>query len=200
MHFEPSHIYHLFNLGNNQKSVFFSKNNYELFLDKIKQEWLPYVDVLAYSLVPTEFHFIIVPGEAACEQMIIQHQPAPLQKFSRIIGCTLSSYAKAINIKHNTSGCLFHKKTRIKELRLALDSPVNKKDVVYCMNLLHAKPVSKGLVKDPHSWEYSSYKEYSTGKPGICQTELLTSPCLLISNVRERKSAELTEMHFALNV
>jgi putative transposase len=175
MHFEPSQIYHLYNQGNNEKEIFYSKENYEFFLNKIKLEWLPYVDILVYTLLPSSFNFIIIPGEAACEQMIIQGHSAPLQKFSRIVGITLSSYAKAVNGEMNTSGCLFHKKTKGQELTFNMNSPVTKKDLVYCMNLLHYKPVFHGLVKHPENWEFSSAKEYLCGKRGICQTQFITS-------------------------
>ncbi|WP_340114993.1 hypothetical protein [Maribellus mangrovi] len=59
MQFEPNHMYHVFNRGNNSQQIFFSKDNYLFFLQKIKKYILPFADVVAWCLMPNHFHLMI---------------------------------------------------------------------------------------------------------------------------------------------
>ena len=61
MHFEQEEAYHIYNRGNEKQPVFFSEKNYLFFLQKVRIEWMPFSDILAYTLMPNHFHFIIVP-------------------------------------------------------------------------------------------------------------------------------------------
>ena len=60
MIFEEGYIYHIYNQGNNKQKVFFSRDNYLFFLRKIRTHLLPYVDVLAYCLMPNHFHLMVL--------------------------------------------------------------------------------------------------------------------------------------------
>jgi putative transposase len=51
--------YHIFNRGNNGQQVFFTEENYRYFLRLFHQFIYPYVDLLAYSIMPNHFHFMI---------------------------------------------------------------------------------------------------------------------------------------------
>jgi len=59
MHFEIGHIYHINNQGNNRQRIFFKRENYLFFLEKIKNHVLPYADILAYCLMPNHFHLMV---------------------------------------------------------------------------------------------------------------------------------------------
>ena len=59
MHFEIGHIYHIFNQGNNRQRIFFKRDNYIFFLEKIETYVLPFGDILAYCLMPNHFHLMV---------------------------------------------------------------------------------------------------------------------------------------------
>jgi putative transposase len=59
MIFEQGHLYHIYNQGNNRQRIFFSRENYLFFLDKVKKHVLPYADILAWCLMPNHFHFMV---------------------------------------------------------------------------------------------------------------------------------------------
>ena len=59
MEFSNSQIYHVFNRGNNSQTVFYNRENYLFFLDKIRKSILPHADVLAWCLMPNHFHLMI---------------------------------------------------------------------------------------------------------------------------------------------
>ncbi|MFA5647265.1 MAG: hypothetical protein WC951_03050 [Bacteroidales bacterium] len=63
MIFEKSHLYHVYNQGNNRQRIFFSRENYLFFLEKIKKHVLPYADVLAWCLMPNHFHLMAYVNE-----------------------------------------------------------------------------------------------------------------------------------------
>lgn len=59
MHFESDHIYHVFNRGNNSQKIFFTRENYLFFLEKISTYITPFTDILAWCLMPNHFHLMI---------------------------------------------------------------------------------------------------------------------------------------------
>jgi hypothetical protein len=186
MHFEPNQLYHVYNLGINTQPIFFSFKNYSYFLKKIKKEWLSFADIIAYSLLPTEIHFILSPNQYGCVNLEIQNKETALQKFSLVIGCTLSSYTKAVNNDLNRKGCLFHKKTKCTLLDLNPASKLGWHDAAFCMTHLHYKPVKHGLCTQPEDWKFSSAGEYYLNKKGICRKERLTG------NRKIQKKTQLT--------
>ena len=59
---EPG-IYHIYNRGNNQQTIFFSDENYFYFLRKCHRYLKPVSDILAWCLMPNHFHFLIAVTE-----------------------------------------------------------------------------------------------------------------------------------------
>ena len=60
MVFAEGNIYPIYNRGNNFQPLFFYRENYLFFLDKMKKYLLPYADVLAWCLMPNHFHWMIL--------------------------------------------------------------------------------------------------------------------------------------------
>src|ERR1700730_13303766 len=81
MHFEENEVYHLYNRGNDKQRIFFQERNYEFFLQKVKEEWLKYCEILNYCLMPNHFHFLIVSNAFACETIKINNNQSCLQRF-----------------------------------------------------------------------------------------------------------------------
>jgi putative transposase len=48
-----------YNRGNQSQTIFPQKRNYDFFLKKAKKELCPFVDIIAYCLMPNHFHFLI---------------------------------------------------------------------------------------------------------------------------------------------
>jgi len=60
--------------------------------------------------MPNHFHFMLLAKPDGCKNIILKDQPSHLQKLSKVIGKTLSSYTMAIHIQNETTGNLFQKK------------------------------------------------------------------------------------------
>ncbi|GEM_PF-122382 len=55
----PGHTYHIFNRGNQGYNIFFSDENFRFFLRRYHEFMSPFVDTLAYCLLPNHFHLVI---------------------------------------------------------------------------------------------------------------------------------------------
>jgi len=150
MIFTQGNIYHVYNQGNNRQKIFFRKENYRYFREKLKTHILPYADVLAYCLMPNHFHLMVevrqvelalpsilgvTPGEVPRSHP--ENCPSPLhpgshpgntpirfQTFNTSIGIMLRSYTRAINLQEKRTGALFREETKaicLTETRLARD-------------------------------------------------------------------------------
>ena len=64
MQFEKDHIYHIYNQGNNRQKIFFDRENYLFFLQKMNDYLLPYCDIMAWCLMPNHFHWMVYVREA----------------------------------------------------------------------------------------------------------------------------------------
>jgi len=52
--------YHLYNRGNNRGRIFFERENYLFFLRRLRKYLVPILDVVAYCLMPTHYHLLIM--------------------------------------------------------------------------------------------------------------------------------------------
>lgn len=173
MHFIPNEVYHVYNRGNNKQPIFFNEKNYLFFLFKIRNEWKNYCDILCYCLMPNHFHFMIVPNEDGCKNIVLGNKVTHMQNLSKVIGKTLSSYTKAINIQNNTTGNLFQKKTQAKCLTNASGQFTSHEYLITCFHYIHQNPLIANLVKHLKDWAYSSYPDYFGYRNGtLCNKKL----------------------------
>jgi putative transposase len=136
MHFEPDHIYHIFNQGNNKQKIFFEKENYLYFLRKVHDHIKPYADILAWCLMPNHFHLMVFIRGTTRQttlseetnligQTTLSRQTSTTEshltslsdeniskQLTRSIANMLSSYTRAINQQQSSSGSLFRPKTK----------------------------------------------------------------------------------------
>lgn len=130
--------YHLYNRGNNRERIFFERENYLFFLRRLRKHLVPILDIVAYCLMPTHYHLLVILNEAD-----LSHR---MQLFS-------ISYTKAMNKRYDRVGALFQGAFRAKH--------VNGNDyLVHLSRYVHLNPVIAGLVERPEEWEFSSYPEY----------------------------------------
>jgi len=163
MHFEPNHIYHVYNRGNKKTKIFFNDANYWFLLNKIRKEWLRLCDIFCYCLMPNHFHFMLLAKPEGCDFIYLKGKPSNLQNLSKAIGKTLSSYTQAINFRNQTTGNLFQKKTKAKCLTdFAIDAtefPATDY-LINCFHYIHFNPLEAKLVRSLEEWAYSSWPDY----------------------------------------
>ena len=184
MKYQPFQIYHLYNQGNNKQKIFFSESNYVFFRKKINFYLSPYVDKLAFCLMPNHFHLLVYTLPSAVELSKVHE----MQNLSFSIGQLLSSYTKAINRQESRTGSLFRSKTkntdgwdepeahnnfnRFSELENHETISINYLFVHNVFEYIHQNPVKAGLVKKPEQWKYSSAREYlGLDKLPICNLD-----------------------------
>lgn len=59
MNLYPNQLFHIYNRGNNKQRIFFKRENYLYFLQKVKEYLKPHADIIAWCLMPNHFHFLI---------------------------------------------------------------------------------------------------------------------------------------------
>jgi putative transposase len=182
MHFEKGNLYHIYNQGNNRQKIFFSRENYIFFLQKIKTHILPFADILAFCLMPNHFHLMVEVNEVEVGVGIktggaTQSRTPSFNTFQKSIGILLASYTRAINKQNNSTGSLFRAKTKAECLNLFkpiapayfntssgtiinIEKPEFQYPLV-CFNYIHQNPVKANMVKEPAAWEFSSARDYA---------------------------------------
>lgn len=74
MEFYENQLFHIYNQGNNRRQVFFSDENYEFFLWKMKAYLLPFGDFVAWCLMPSHFHWqFYVRRISVKRQLLFEH-------------------------------------------------------------------------------------------------------------------------------
>jgi len=159
MQFLPGQTYHVYNQGNNKEDIFFRRDDYLLFLKKMKRGLTPHCSILAWCLMPNHFHWLIrVNNDYAIEPQS-NKTVTPLNSLNKSIGSLLSSYTQSVNQKNNRTGSLFRKRTKAK----SLDETGNDNDHygINCFLYIHQNPLRAGLVNKLGEWEFSSYQDYA---------------------------------------
>lgn len=140
MQLEKNYIYHIYNQGNNRRKIFYIRDNYLFFIEKIRTYVIPYADIFAWCLMPNHFHLMVHVREielpvATPSQGFTRSQPCMgftpsethtggtlgtpsetltgrSRTFNDSIGIMLRSYTRAINKQENFTGSLFRKETK----------------------------------------------------------------------------------------
>ncbi|HEX5026332.1 MAG TPA: hypothetical protein VFV68_13720, partial [Agriterribacter sp.] len=140
MHFEPDTIYHIYNRGNRQQTIFFNRENYIYFLEKVRKYIAPCSDILCWCLMPNHFHFLVHTNEHSCS--VISKSVIPTQIPTENIRLLLSSYTKGIQKQEHFSGNLFQQKTKAKPV-----TALNGGYALTAFNYIHQNPYNAKLVK-----------------------------------------------------
>jgi REP element-mobilizing transposase RayT len=179
MKYNQGELYHVYNRGINKQRIFYNNGNYYYFLEKVRKYLVPHCDILAYSLLPNHFHFLITPNEQSnlpfgikedSDLLVDNTNHIHMTRLSHGFQMLLSSYAKAINHQHKRTGSLFTQNTKSKRTSSDLFSMDYS---LWCFLYIHNNPVVAGLSSSAASWAFSSYREY-LGKvqDPICNIEL----------------------------
>ena len=173
---EKDTVYHLYNRGNNSQKIFFNRNNYLYFLQKVRNHLYPNCDILAYCLMPNHFHFLIHANSNSEKTKI--HGNNQVNIFSENLRILLSSYTKAINKQEKRTGSLFQQNSKLKPINDIFHGKISKFGQIsyayYCFHYIHNNPVNDGLVKNKEDWEFSSYQDYIGIRNGSLVNKNLT--------------------------
>jgi putative transposase len=131
--------FHVYNRGHNRDDIFFERENYLFFLQRLREHVTTnHARIAAYVLMPNHFHLLLQP--------LTDGVSAAMQRFS-------ISYTKAINKRHGRVGTLFQGAFRAK--------PVDEEIyLVHLSRYLHLNPIRARIETHPRDWEFSSYREY----------------------------------------
>jgi len=147
VHLQQGAYYHLYNRTNNSEIAFKSHENYLHFLRRYRHYLETRFETLAYCLMPTHFHFLV----------LIRNDD--IRETQDQIGVWFSSYTKALNKELARHGSLFQNHTKAKLVD-------NERYLLTLATYIHQNPVRAGLIASPDPWLYSSYQDYSELRKG----------------------------------
>ncbi|MFT7032358.1 MAG: putative transposase [Cyclobacteriaceae bacterium] len=177
MKYETGKIYHIYNRGNNSQRIFFNRENYIFFLQKIRKYLLPVSDILAYCLMSNHFHLLIHMPDT--HQLATSHPMGASSHWGKpirdAIAIILRSYTQAINTKNKWTGSLFQSRTKSKSTHEFDDSYA----FTY-FHYIHQSPAKSKLVKKMEDWEFSSYQDYSGKRNGSLCNKMLANELIEI--------------------
>jgi len=179
MKFYQEKIYHVYNQGNNHQKIFFERENYLFFLNKMRTHLCQHCDILSWCLMPNHFHWMIrihPDYEESLEDHSSTDTNAPIvAPINRSISILLSSYTKAINRMYGRSGSLFRGRT--KSIDLSPDDRTDNQYPLICFLYIHQNPLKAKLVNKLEDWKFSSFRDYAGIREGtlcnINQTQIL---------------------------
>jgi putative transposase len=147
MNLYPNELFHIYNRGNNRQLIFFKRENYLYFLEKVNEFVKPNADILAWCLMPNHFHFLVYISP--------EKDTKALSKGIQII---LRSYTRGINKQEDRTGSLFTQNTCSKALT---DNLTLNPYATTCFHYIHQNPMEAALVKFMEDWEFSSFRDYA---------------------------------------
>lgn len=129
-------------------------DNYKYFLQKCHKYLKPVTEILAWSLAPTHFDFLL---EATGKSILpVKQGGIYIPALSNAFRILQSTYAKGINVEVRRSGNLFQQKAKSSFMD-DLDQ------VLKTFHYIHQIPIIDGLVKSVEKWPHNSYREYIQG-------------------------------------
>ena len=164
-------MYHVHNRSINRQVLFFSDDDYLDFLSRIRTHISPRCDILAWCLMPNNFHLLIHSTRASVVSKKIGGNKMPELSFG--IKQLLSSYAKFLNKKIKRTGNLFQQKTKAE---LATDA-------ISVFHYIHQQPWRAGLVQRIENWKFSSFPDYVQLRNGSLVNKDLAAKLLDLKSV-----------------
>lgn len=139
-------LYHVIARGINKEPIFKQKrekNNFlRLLLKHLKDRD---IEIYAYVIMSTHFHILI---------------RVDLKLLSSYLAIVLAEFAEYYNFKHNRNGHVFQDRFKSE----CVETP---QYFWNCIRYIHMNPIHANIVKAPLNYNFSSLKEYQTGKSRI---------------------------------
>jgi len=144
--FSAGNFYHIYNRGNNRSAIFFERENYLYFLEKLRFYFTSEkVRIHVYCLMPNHFH-LLVELLSECS-------------FSNLCKNLFISYTKAMNKRFDRTGHIFEGEFKSKIVG-------SSEYLLTLSRYIHSNPSNAGLVQKPELWEFSSYLDYLGRRQG----------------------------------
>lgn len=140
----PGAWYHVLNRGRHREKIFFSDNDYTIFMKVLGEcTKLFTIEIHAYSLIPNHYHLLIHTPEA---------------NLSRSMRHLNGVYTQAINRKYKTEGSLF--RGRFKSIVIEKDSYLQE-----LVRYMHRNPYRAKLEKEIGEHKWTSHAAYMKRVP-----------------------------------
>jgi putative transposase len=150
IHFEPGNLYYVRAQTIGNTPAFHTRSDYNHFLNLYQNFFSPLCKTNAFSLLPSQFHFIInLPEDAILTNEKIKDQIFSYE-ISKAFGKVLSSYTQTFNYRNNRNGSLFH-------LPAKRDLISDHEQLMDLIKYIHRLPVDYDLTDHPAKWKHSSY-------------------------------------------
>ncbi len=162
----PQGVYHLYNKAVSDRKLFYDDSDYRRFLTKFKKYFTPYLDIIAYCLIPNHFHFQVqvknidntllthIKKERTQAAIKFLSEDYSLDEFlSDQFRRLFSGHSLFINKKYDIKGPLLLKKIKKTEVK----TEAKFYDLI-CY--IHHNPIHHRLSKTYEDWPYTSFLEY----------------------------------------
>lgn len=154
----PNNIYHVYNRAVEKRTIFYTEQDYNYFLQKILfYKIITGIKLLCYSLIPNHHHFTLKEPtlrvghpEGGYKPNVNYFMGSAIAKF---MGLLSNSYTKYFNYKYDHSGRIFQGPFQSK----LVDNDAYLKKIIPYINL---NPLKHSVVKDINDWPYTSHHEY----------------------------------------
>ncbi len=139
----PDAWYHVMNRGANRKRIFFKDNDYDLFINVLKEACnLFNVYISAYCLISNHYHIVV-------------HTPeGNLSRFMRHVN---GVYTQRYNRKYRKDGPLF--RGRYKAILIQAEEYLT-----HVVKYVHFNPLKANIVNNLRDYKWSSHPAYLKGK------------------------------------
>jgi hypothetical protein len=153
---EGGNFYHIFSHGFNQGDIFFAPNNYSFFIRRFQAYLSPFIDTLAYSLMPSHFHILIRANELIMVKNEVVDHPVEVGHFiSEAFRKFFIAYSQAIIKQENLTGNLIDNNFS----RVKVDEEKLKELILY----IHYNPQQHGVCQNFRNYDFSSYTTLNSG-------------------------------------
>ena len=164
--FGPGQYYHIYNRGNAKNEIFLDSEDFSFFIMRLQQNLFPLekgsvrmrvlpadsFSLISYCLMPNHFHLLLR-----------QNADIPITKLLLKI-CT--SYSIYFNKKYERVGHVFQDQYK----QVAVD---DNRYLIWLAAYMHQNPKVAGLIKNSSDNEWSSYREFLSGRQQLCEQSLI---------------------------
>ena len=166
--FTAGGIYHVFNRGNNRRTIFEERQDYECFLKILKAgQDRERVALFHYCLMSNHYHLLMRSEEA--------------ESLPRYMHWVQLGYVRYYKKKHKTTGHIFEERYRSPRI-------LEESYYLQCGRYIERNPVKAQMALRAEDYPYSSAAYYVKGKRDVLVTENLYYQGLGKSQEERRKS------------
>lgn len=140
----PGHPQHVIVRGNNREPIFYAEEDYQFYLEKLKQACdKHHCDVHAHVLMTNHVHLLVTP-----------HKEDGLSKTIQMLG---RYYVQYFNYIYERTGTLWEGRYKAS----LIDSDTY---ALICYRYIELNPVRAGMVDHPRAYPWSSYRHNALGE------------------------------------